>query len=255
MRDREQPLREHLEELRRRLIICVVALILATGLAFVFYQRVLGFLLEPGEGFGLGADGKPVFTEVAEMIGVTMKASLLAGAALALPVVMYQVVMFVAPGLTSREKAFLLAVLPGRLLAFGAGAMFGFYVLIPPALKFLFSFGADLATPMIRIGSYLNVVTSLMFWMGLMFELPLVLFFLSRLGVVSSRWLAKYRRYFIVVAFLLGAAITPTVDPINQALLAGPIIVLYEVGIWLAKVGERLRGRSPEQAGSPSSVA
>ncbi len=252
MAEGESTLREHLNELRRRLIITAVATVVATVVAFVFHERILEFLLVPAEDFGMEPGTKPIFTDVTEMIGVTMKASLMGGVVLALPMVLYQVVMFVAPGLTGREKGYLYIFLPGTLLAFAGGVMFGYYILLPPALRFLFTFGSDIATPMIRIGNYMSVVTSLLFWMGIIFELPLVMFFLARLGVVSSQWLAKYRRYFLVVAFLLGAAITPTVDPVNQTLVAVPIVVLYEVGIWLAKLAERLRRRSPDLATTES---
>ena len=249
MAEREFTLREHLEELRRRLIITAVVTVAAVVVAFVFHEQILDFLIVPAKGFGMGPETKPIFTEVTEMIGVVMKTSVMGGLVLALPVVLYQLVMFVSPGLTGREKTYLFVFLPGTLVAFAAGVTFGYYVLVPPALRFLFSFGSDIATPMIRIGNYVNVVTSLLFWMGVIFELPLVMFFLARLGVVSSQRLARYRRYFVVVAFLLGAAITPTVDPVNQTLVAVPIVVLYELGIWLAKLAERLRRRSPALAG------
>ena len=252
MAEREFTLREHLDELRRRLIITAGATVVGVVVAFVFYERILDFLIVPAKGFGMGPETKPIFTEVTEMIGVAMKTSVMGGVVLAMPVVLYQLVRFVTPGLTGREKAYLFAFMPGMLVAFAAGVMFGYYILVPPALRFLFSFGSDIATPMIRIGNYINVVTSLLFWMGIIFELPLVMFFLARLGVVSSRRLARYRRYFLVVAFLLGAVITPTVDPVNQTLVAVPIVVLYEVGIWLAKLAERLRRGSPALASTES---
>ena len=111
-------------------------------------------------------------------------------------------------------------------------------------MKFLLTFGSNVATPMIRIGNYINLMLSLLFWMGIVFELPIILFFLSRIGVVSPEFLARNRRWAIVIAFVLGAIITPTLDPINQAFVAGPIIVLYEVGVLLSKVGARMRGRN-----------
>jgi sec-independent protein translocase protein TatC len=215
-------LRDHLNELRKRLFIVVIAVVLASIAAFVYREYVMDFLLAPAHGFGGAPDDKPIYTEPAEMIGVTIKVSLM-------------------PGLTRREKTYLFAFLPGLLLAFGLGVAFGYYVMFPPALSFLFSFGTETATPQIRIAPYINLITSLLFWVGLIFELPLVMFLLARLGVVSSRWLARYRRHAVVVAFIAGAIITPTPDPLNQALVALPIMVLYEVGIWLAKLAERLR--------------
>ena len=245
MADQAITLREHLEELRKRLLISVVAVVVAAIAAFVFRTQLLNFLLEPAQGFGNSLTGKPVFTGVTEMLGVVMKTSIMAGVVFALPVVLYQLVMFVAPGLNRREKTYLFIFLPATVVAFASGVLFGYYVLFPPAMRFLFTFGTEVAVPMIRIGNYMDVVTSLLFWMGLIFELPLVFFFLARLGVVTSKRLFRYWRYSVVVAFLLCAAITPTGDTINQSLVAASIVVLYGVGILLAKVGERLR-RGPE---------
>ncbi|MFQ5860733.1 MAG: twin-arginine translocase subunit TatC [Dehalococcoidia bacterium] len=240
MRDREAPLREHLAELRRRLLIAVVALIIGTAVAFTQYQRILEVLILPLRRTQ-GPEYDLVFTEVTEMLAVTIKASLLAGLVLALPVVLYQVIMFVAPGLTSRERRYLLGFLPGVMVAFAGGVAFGYFVLIPPAVGFLISFGGDIATPLIRIGNYVNVVVTLLFWLGVVFETPLVMVMLAKLGIVSAAGFARWRRYTILVAFILGAIITPTMDPVNQALVALPILVLYEVGILLA----RLLGRRP----------
>jgi sec-independent protein translocase protein TatC len=237
----DMTLREHLDELRQRLMIVTAAVALGAVAAFIFRDRVLDFLLAPG--FDRLPDTRPVFTEVTEMVAVTMKASLMVGVVLALPVVLYQLVMFVAPGLSKREKIYLFIFLPGTVAAFGLGSAFGYFVLFPPAFRFLFTFGTDNADPFIRIGSYMSVVTMLLFWMGLIFELPLVMFFMARLGVVTARFLARFRRYAFILAFVLGALITPTIDPINQTLVALPIVVLYEVGIWLARIGERLRRR------------
>lgn len=236
MTDKELPLRGHLEELRRRLIISVVAILVTTTVAFVFHPMIFDVLMGPADGFESLRDNTLVFTQVTEMIGITMKVSLMGGMVLAMPIILYQIVTFVAPGLTPREKRYLFALLPGALLSFMAGATFGYFVLLPPALHFLLTFGSDIAAPMIRIGNYINLVVTLLFWLGVSFQTPLVMFFLSKIGIVTPRTLAKQRRYAIVVAFILGALITPTFDPINQSLVAIPIILLYELGIWLAKL-------------------
>nr|MCS5661419.1 twin-arginine translocase subunit TatC [Dehalococcoidia bacterium] len=157
---------------------------------------------------------------------------------------LWQMVMFVAPGLNPTEKRYLYSLMPITILVFLAGSAFGYFMLFPPAVKFLLTFGSNVATPMIRIGNYVNLMLSLLFWMGIVFELPIILFFLSRIGVVSPEFLARNRRWAIVIAFVLGAIITPTLDPINQAFVAGPIIVLYEVGVLLSKVGARMRERN-----------
>ena len=184
-----------------------------------------------------------------EFIGAAFKASLVVGIAVSMPFVLYQMAMFVAPGLTPTERRYLYALLPISVLMFFAGAAFGYRVLFPPMLNFLLTFGSDVATPMIRIGNYVNTMVTLLFWMGVVFEIPLVSFFLSKIGVVTPEFLAKQRRYAIVAAFVLGAIITPTFDPLNQTFVALPIIVLYEAGIWLAKLARRGKKQPSSELG------
>ena len=249
MKDEKFPLRQHLQELRRRLIWSVMAVLICTGVAFAFHEQILTLLMEPAQGFTDIPNEKPIYTDLTEFIGVAMKASLLVGLFASLPLVLYQVVMFAAPGLTPKERRYLYILLPVSLLAFAGGAAFGYRILFPPAVDFLLSFGSDVATPYIRIGNYVGLMLSLLFWMGIVFETPVVLFFLSKIGVVTPEFLARHRRFAIVIAFILGALITPTFDPINQSFVAVPIIVLYEVGIWLAKLGSRGRKRTATEVG------
>lgn len=247
--EQEQPLRTHLGEMRRRLTRTAIVVILCTGLAFAFHREILDFLLEPVRSFDDSVDFKPIFTEMTEMLGVVFKISILTGLILAVPYVLYETVMFVSPGLTSRERRYFKAFLPLTVIAFGIGAAFGYYILFPPALHFLINFGTDIADPYIRIGNYINVITMLLFWMGIVFETPIVMFLLARFGVVSHKKFAAFRRFAVLLAFVLGAIITPTFDPINQTLVALPIIALYEVGIWLA----RFSGRKKDDAPTPES--
>ncbi len=239
------PFRGHLDELRKRLTISVAAVLLTTIPCFVFHRRIIEFLLLPADSL-TQVPGRLVFIEVTEMFGVMMKVSLISGVVLAMPILLYQILLFVAPGLTPREKRYLYGFLPGALLSFLAGAAFGYYVLIPPAINFLVNFGGGIAEPTIRVGNYVNLVAMLLFWMGVVFETPVVMFIIAKLGVVTPRGFSRWRRHWIVVAFVLGALITPTFDPINQALVAGPLIVLYEAGIWLSKLAAR--GRRPAPA-------
>ena len=238
---REAPITEHILELRRRLMWSVVAVIITTGIAFAFHQQILSLLMAPAQGFTDIPNEKPIYTDLTEFIGIAMKASLLVGIFSALPFVLFQAVMFVAPGLTPKERRYLYALVPLMLLSFIVGAAFGYRVLFPPAVHFLLSFGSDVATPFIRIGNYVNLMISLLFWMGVMFETPVVLFFLAKIGVVTPQFLAKNRRYALVIAFILGALITPTFDPINQALVAVPVYFLYEISIWLTKLARPAR--------------
>lgn len=241
MNERQIPLQEHLVELRRRLTWSVLVVLVCTGVAFTFHQQILTLLMRPAQGFAEVPTGSPIYTELTEFIGIAMKVSLLAGMVLSLPFLFYQTIMFVGPGLNRNEKRYLYMFLPASFLAFLLGAAFGYRVLFPPAVTFLISFGSDVATPFIRIGNYTNLMLTLLFWMGIVFEMPIFAYFLSKMGVVTYRLLARNRRYAVVVAFILGALITPTFDPVNQALVAVPIIVMYEISIWLARLGGRGR--------------
>ncbi len=230
---------EHLDELRKRLLIAVVATLAGAGVAFAFHRPILRLLMGPARGFPSLPDSKLVFTDMTEMLGITMKVSIMGGLVLAMPVVVYELIMFIAPGLTPRERRYLLLFLPGITAAFVLGVLFGYFILLPPALRFLLTFNSDIATPFIRVGNYMNLVLRLLFWLGVVFETPIVMFLLARLHIVTYKTFARRRRIAIVVAFVLGAIITPTFDPINQTLVALPIILLYETGIWLAWLARR----------------
>ena len=239
----QAPFQSHLLELRKRLMISALAVVATTIVAFVFHRWIIDFLLRPAD--ALNEPGRLVFIDVLEPFGVAMKVSIVTGIVLALPIVLSQIILFVSPGLTSREKRYLYAFLPAVLLAFAAGAAFGYLVLIPPAINFLINFGGEIAEPTVRISSYINLMTMLLFWMGIVFETPLVMLILARFGVVSAAGFARWRRHWIVVAFILGALITPTFDPINQSLVAIPLIILYEVGILLSKLARRKPSTTP----------
>ena len=242
MNDEPLPLRSHLLELRRRLTYSAISVAVTTAVAFAFHRQILRFLMEPAKQFEEIPIGGPVYTTLTEFISIAFKTSLLVGLFASLPFVLYQVVRFAAPGLNRTERRYLYILMPATLLAFLAGAAFGYYVMFPPMIRFLLNFGSDIAIPMIAIGSYINLILMLTFWLGIIFEMPVVIFFLAKIGLVSSEFLGRQRRYAIVVAFILGAIITPTFDPINQSLVAIPIIVLYELSIWLAKLAARGRG-------------
>ena len=223
----------HLHELRSRLIKSVFAVAITTILAFIFADWILYFLILPAGSVNL------IYVEMTEMLGTYMRVSLVAGIALAMPYLVYQVIMFVSPALTPREKKYVFLVLPWIGLMFIGGVVFGYFVLIPPALKFLLTFGANIATPQIKVGNYIALVTRLLLSIGLVFELPVVTTFLARIGVVKAKWLADRRRPAIIIAFILAAMITPTFDPINQSLVAVPLIVLYELSSWLARLVQK----------------
>ena len=243
------PILQHLAELRRRVLISVLALLAGSAVAFAFFRQIIELLVLPARDLDTGS-GQLVFVEVTELLTTSIKVSFVGGFVLAMPIVLYQVIMFVAPGLTGREKRYLLVFLPAVLLAFAAGVSFAYFVMTPPALHFLLTFGGNLATPLIRVSNIVNLMIRLLFWMGIVFETPLVMYLLAALGIVNVRTLSRFRRYWVVVAFILGAIITPTFDPVNQALVAVPLLVLYEVGILLARLAGR--GRRALEAATPT---
>lgn len=220
----------HLLELRTRLIKSIIAIAVASLIAFIFYDWIFYILKLPAEGINL------IFIEMTEMIGTIMKVCLVVGIILAMPYLVYHGIMFVAPALTPKEKKYVYLILPWIALMFLGGVAFGYFILIPPATRFLISFGADIATPEIRIGNYVAIVARLLLAIGFVFEMPVITTFLARLGVLKPKWLADKRKGAIIVAFILAAIITPTFDPINQSLVAVPLIVLYEMSIWLARL-------------------
>ena len=237
------PLREHFRELRNRTLCCVGAVLVGSAVSFYFYEEIFAFLIRPAQQVAAAQGFKIIYTEVTELLGATVRVSLLGGFVLALPVVLYNAIRFVAPGLTPRERKALFMFLPAALLAFVGGMAFGYFVMIPPALRFLLTFGGDIAEPLIRISNLVNIMVRLLFWLGLSFETPLVMYVLALLGVVSARGFARFRRLWLVAAFVIAAAITPTIDPVNQAIVAAPLIVLYEVGVQLARLAGRRRER------------
>lgn len=240
------PFMSHIGELKRRMIWSAIFFVVATGVSLGFHRQILKFLLAPADDLNAFTGGLPIFTDLTEFWGAAVKISVLTGAMVTLPFFFLQMSLFVAPGLSSRERRWLYSLLPFAVFSFFAGVAFGYYILLPPAINFLLNFGGDVATPLIRIGSYVNLVTMLLFWMGLSFELPVVMFFIAKVGIVTPKQFGGKRKYAVVGAFIAGAMITPTFDPVNQALVAGPIIVLYEVGYWLSRLAAR--GRSPNKA-------
>jgi sec-independent protein translocase protein TatC len=223
----------HLAELRSRLLKGVIAVIITSILAFIFADRIFQVLVLPLNGVPL------IYIDMTEMVGVYMKVCMAGGIFCAMPYLVYQVLMFLSPALTPREKKYIYFILPWIFLMFVGGIAFSYFVLIPPAVQFLTSFGNNIATPQIRIGSYITVVTRVLLATGISFELPVITTFLARLGVITPGWLASKRKLAVILALIIGAIITPTPDPINQLLVAGPLYILYEMSIWLAKLVQR----------------
>jgi sec-independent protein translocase protein TatC len=224
---------DHLNELRQRLFKAVLALALGTVVGVLVATPVLEYLQQPyGEQFTvLGPTGGVV---------AYFRVSLLVGGIIAIPVITYQLLAFIVPGLTRKERRFLMLSIPPVSVLFLIGVAFAWFLLIPPALDFLKNFQTALFKAEWTADLYLGFVTSLLFWMGVAFETPLIFFVLSLLGMVTVRPLLKNWRVAIVGAAAASAVITPTVDPVNMMLVMGPLLVLYLLSILLVSIGSRI---------------
>lgn len=209
----------HLQEIRRRLVYCTVALIVTVAASFFLTDRIIKFLESyVPEGTNI------TVTEVTEMFGVWFKVCLYSALVMALPFFILQIVLFVRPALTRKERAYLYLLMPAILLCFLGGATFAWYVFLPHALDFLLNFGSELIdAPQIKIGNLISFEVQIIFWMGVVFELPVVTFFLSKIGILNYRWLAKQWKWAFIGSFVIGAVITPTPDPINCTIVSVPI--------------------------------
>lgn len=224
---------EHLNELRQRVFKALIALIVGTVIGVVFAGDVLAYLIEPyGERLAALGPTEPVVAY--------FRVSLMLGGILAIPVITYQLLMFVLPGLTRKESRTLLLSLPAITLLFIIGALFAWFILVPPALGFLEGFQPTLFRPEWTADLYLGFITSLIFWMGVAFETPLVFFVLATLGLVSPRALAGNWRIAVVGSAVAAAMITPTVDPVNMFLVMGPLLALFLLSIGLVAIGNRI---------------
>lgn len=222
----------HLEELRVRIIKSLLALTLTSFFSYAFAGQFLKFLIKPV--------GHLVFTSPAEAFLATISITLWGGVMLASPFILYQFWAFVSEALTDWEKKYVRIFGPLSLILFLAGVIFGYCVIVPISLNFFLSFSTAWLVPMIRVSEYISFLGSFVLAFGVVFELPLILVFLAKIGIASPEFLRQKRRYAIVFIFILSAILTPP-DCASQFLMAVPLLVLYELGILLSKITYRPR--------------
>ena len=223
-------LMEHLDELRRRIVHSAAYLALGFVIAWIFRGRILDFLQAPLLHIGKSL----VFTHPMDALNLNLQASLLAGAIIASPFILYQVWLFIAPGLYQRERRFVVPFMTATVGLFLAGAAFGYFWVLPGAIKILvLGFGHDF-TPMITIEDYSGFFLSIILGLGISFELPILIFFLAMFGIVSPKFLWKNIRYAILAVFLVAAIICPSPDPWTMCVYAVPMLLLYVIGIGVA---------------------
>lgn len=227
------PLTEHLRELRTRLIRSIIAFLIAAGGSFYFARYVFEFLKEPV--VKSYPDVELITLSPTEPLFILIKISLTVGLIIASPVILFEIWRFVEPALYPQEKKLFIPLLLSSVLLFVMGGVFAYAVVLPMALKFLLGLGFSqlAATPYLSVNLYVSFVLKMLIAFGIAFEMPIFLYMLQRAGVVSQQQLKKFRRYFIVVAFLVGALIAP--DVATQVLMAIPLLVLYEVSILLGR--------------------
>jgi len=226
---------DHLEELRKRIIYSVISVAVGFGICWWKVERIYDVMQRPIID-ALRANGmaeKLVYLNPTEPFNLYLKIAALAGLFLTSPFVLYQVWMFISPGLYRKEKRYVVPFMVSTITLFSCGGYFGYKIVYPAALTFLINFGKQFQ-PMITIGEYTSLFLSIILGMGLIFEMPILVFFLSLMGIVSAGFMWKNFRYSILVIFIIAAIVTPTTDILNMCIFAAPMIALYAISIGVA---------------------
>jgi len=237
--EKKIPFTSHLEELRRRLIVCFIAVGTGFVLSYGFKEKLFQILTRPLIGVMKTGD-KLIFTGLPEAFFTYLKVAFLSGIILATPIIFYQFWMFVAPGLYDKEKRLMLPIVFLSTLFFLGGSFFGYFIVFPYGFKFFLGFASEIIRPLPSMREYLSFASKLLLAFGVVFELPLIITFLAKLGIVSVSFLKKNRKYAVLL-FFVGAAILTPPDVVTQIMMALPLMVLYEISI----VGARIFGKKP----------
>jgi len=235
---------EHIEAFRKHIFRALLVTALLVGVALLFTNQLMGILAKP-----VGGLNNLQAIQVTENIGVFMRVGLFSGIAMAIPYIAFELYLFIAPGLPAQARRYGLVGIPLAALFFFGGIAFAYFFMLPTALPFLLNFGGIPAHP--SANSYYGFITNLLFWIGMAFEFPLVIFVLSAMGLVNSRMLLNQWRLAVVIIAIVAAVITPTVDPVNMSLVMAPMIVLYFFSIVLSSLAQAGR-KKPNEAESPT---
>lgn len=240
MTDEKLPLTAHLEELRKRITFVLIAMGIGFGISYFFSKELFDILMIPLIE-ALPPDTTLIFTGVTEAFITYLKVALVSGIFLSTPVILYQLWAFLAPGLYDNEKKSFFPIILFSTFFFVGGALFGYFVIFPFGFQYFLGFATDFIKPMPSVKEYFSFSIKLLFAFGVVFELPLFILFLSRLGIVTYKQLRSFRKYAILLIFAIAAVITPP-DVLSQIMLGLPMIVLYEVGIIVAKLfGKKIK--------------
>ncbi len=246
---------DHLEELRRRIIWSLLYVAGGFFLCWFYAERIYGYMQAPiMEALrNHKLDQKLVYLNPTEPFNMYLKVGFLAGVFVASPFILYQVWAFIAPGLYRHEKRYVLPFMVSSVGLFVAGGMFGYKMVYPAALDFLIGYGAQFQ-PMITIGEYTDLFLTIIIGLGIIFEMPILVFFLSLMGVLTAGWMWRNLRYSILVIFIIAAIVTPTTDILNMCLFAAPMVLLYVISIFIAWLVSPARRKAREsRVASPES--
>ena len=229
-----EDLKPHIADLRKRLVISVLTVVVMFFVCFSFYEPILNWMMVPVEAV-LPKNSQMVAVEIQETFFTALKVAFFAGFIVSLPVIFWQLWLFLAPGLYDHEKKLVIPFVFFGTLMFLIGASFAYYIVVPLGFDFLIAFGSTVVTVLPSIGKYVDFFTKLLFGFGIAFELPVITFFLAKIGLVDDRMLKDFFRYAIVIIFIVAAILTPP-DVLSQLLMAAPLILLYGISIYIAKV-------------------
>jgi sec-independent protein translocase protein TatC len=235
--DEKMPFLSHLEELRKRLIACAIAAGAGFVISYIFAERLFQLLILPLKA-QLPEGDRLIYTNLPEMFLTYLKSALVAGILISSPYIFYQLWMFVAPGLYHKERKYVVPFVVFSTILFVGGSLFGYFVVFPFGFKFFLGFSNDSIQALPSVKQYFSFSIKLLFAFGLVFELPVVVFFLTKIGVMTPELMKRKRKYAILMTFIMAAILTPP-DVITQLMMAGPLILLYEISILVAKTAKR----------------
>ena len=230
----------HINELKRRLFRVAIVAVIFIAVAIVNFRWIFNEFTAKARELIESAGGDIIQLTLTEAWVAAAKLAIMAGMTAALPYLLWEMSRFFQPGLKSNERKYIYLLIPGALISFAIGATFAYLVLIPRLFEFMLGFQGTLAVPTITAASIVSMTVGIVFWLGTIFELPVVMFLLAKIGIVKSKWLIGKIRWMILVAFVFGAAVTPT-DPLSQVIVAVPVMGLFGIGIGLEKLAERGR--------------
>lgn len=233
----EETILGHLNELRKRVTWAAVALLVCTVISFIFAEDLLNLLMKP---YAANAPGGQLQTlRPTEGIETFFKVALVAGGILSMPVILYQFWLFIAPGLTKQERRYVYIFLPSAMFLFLLGIAFAWYILVPASVLFLANFLPEVFKTDWTSNEYISFMVTMLFWLGVSFELPVVIYVIARVGLVTAKTMRDQWRFAIVAVAVLAAAVTPSIDPVTMLLTMLPLLILYGLSILLAILGQR----------------